>query len=34
MSKFDGLESEHLKQKEEYETKIYQLEKSHIRFRF
>ena len=31
MSKFDGLEAEHLNQKEEYETKIYQLEKNHIR---
>jgi hypothetical protein len=31
MAKFDKLEGDNLKQKEEYEGKIYGLEKNHIR---
>jgi hypothetical protein len=31
MAKFDKLEADNLKQKEEYEGKIYGLEKNHIR---
>ena len=32
MAKFDKLEADNLKQKEEYEGKIYALEKNHIRY--
>jgi hypothetical protein len=32
MAKFDKLEGDNLKQKEEYEGKIYGLEKNHIRW--